>query len=256
MNSRNIIRKVTKHVTTANLIASLALFVALSGVGYAAAKLPAKSVGAKQIKSSAVTSAKIKNRTVTASDVKPNTLTGTQINEEALASVPRAASADRAASASNQAIAYAVTPSTASDDNPNYARTAAKEIPLESHGAISIYAKCFTDADNKRTYFETYARTSAPGSVLIGYSVDDAHLSNPAFDPGTDETDNQVSSTYALENTSSYTYAETVTAVAPDGKGLTFDVLSWARNGTQAAATKTLPEGNSCAFQLTGLKVG
>ncbi|MGK2876994.1 MAG: hypothetical protein ACSLFF_00215 [Solirubrobacterales bacterium] len=63
-----------------NAVAFLALFVALSGTAYAAAKLPSNSVGTKQIKKSAVIGAK----------VKKNTLTGTQINESKLTSVPDA----------------------------------------------------------------------------------------------------------------------------------------------------------------------
>ena len=45
--------------TYANVIATLALFLALGGGAYAAIQLPKNSVGAKQIKSGAVTPAKI-----------------------------------------------------------------------------------------------------------------------------------------------------------------------------------------------------
>jgi hypothetical protein len=51
-----------------NLVAYLALFVALGGTSYAAVKLPAKSVGTKQLKSNAVTSAKVKNKSLRAKD--------------------------------------------------------------------------------------------------------------------------------------------------------------------------------------------
>jgi len=47
------------HLTYANVIASLALFLALSGGAYAALKLPKNSVGTKQIKNGAVTKAKL-----------------------------------------------------------------------------------------------------------------------------------------------------------------------------------------------------
>jgi hypothetical protein len=42
------------RLSYANVMATLALFVALGGVGYAAVKLPRDSVGAKQIKEDAV----------------------------------------------------------------------------------------------------------------------------------------------------------------------------------------------------------
>jgi len=50
--------------TYANVAATLALFVALSGTAYAAVKLPANSVGTKQLKNKAVTPAKVAPKTV------------------------------------------------------------------------------------------------------------------------------------------------------------------------------------------------
>ncbi|MBJ7353272.1 MAG: hypothetical protein JHC98_00465 [Thermoleophilaceae bacterium] len=255
MNTNRIPGTIRRHITFANLAASLALFLALGGVSYAAATLPAKSVGTKQLKKNSVTSAKLKNRTITASDIRSNTLTGNQVNEATLGTVPRAAGADQAGSATNQAIAYATATSSASDDNPDVARASAKEIPLVSHGAITIYAKCFTETDAKRTYYETYARTSAPGSLLIGYSTSDDADGNPSLNPSTLETDRQLSYTYSGENSSSYDYATAASVLGPEGRGLMFDVLAWARNGSPIDPPKSLPEGNSCAFQLTGFKV-
>ena len=54
----------------ANVTSTLALAIALGGTSYAAIKLPANSVGTKQIKSAAVTSAKVKNRSLKAVDFK------------------------------------------------------------------------------------------------------------------------------------------------------------------------------------------
>jgi len=49
-------------------VALLALFVALGGTSYAAAKLPANSVGTKQLKKNAVTAAKVKNGSLMSTD--------------------------------------------------------------------------------------------------------------------------------------------------------------------------------------------
>jgi hypothetical protein len=54
----------------AMVVASAALFVSLSGVGYAAIVLPANSVGTKQLKRNAVTSAKVKQHSLLRSDFK------------------------------------------------------------------------------------------------------------------------------------------------------------------------------------------
>jgi len=55
-------------------IALVALFVALGGTSYAAIKLPANSVGSKQIKKNAVTSPKVKNGSLLKDDFKSGQL--------------------------------------------------------------------------------------------------------------------------------------------------------------------------------------
>lgn len=52
-------RKIRGKLTFSNVIACLALFVALGGVSYAAMRLPKNSVGSKQIKKGAVTATKL-----------------------------------------------------------------------------------------------------------------------------------------------------------------------------------------------------
>ena len=61
------------------VVAFIALFVAMSGVGYTAAK-----INGKRIKNSSISGGKLKRKTVTAARVKDETLTGTQINESTL----------------------------------------------------------------------------------------------------------------------------------------------------------------------------
>ena len=77
----------TRRLTYANIVSSLALLVALCGGGVAlASTLPKNSVASKQIKNGAIKS----------KDVADNTLTGTDVNESALGTVPSATKADRA----------------------------------------------------------------------------------------------------------------------------------------------------------------
>jgi hypothetical protein len=52
----------------AMVVAVLALFIAMAGTSYAAIKLPANSVGSKQIKTNAVVSSKIKDGSLTRKD--------------------------------------------------------------------------------------------------------------------------------------------------------------------------------------------
>jgi hypothetical protein len=83
-------------LTYANVMATIAVFIALGGASYAALKLPKNSVGTKQLKKNAVTAAKIKNEAVTAAKVQKGTLTGTQINASTLGTVPNAENAQTA----------------------------------------------------------------------------------------------------------------------------------------------------------------
>jgi hypothetical protein len=97
----------------AMMVAVAALVMSVAGTGYAAAKLPAQSVGPKQLRNNAVTTPKLKNNAVTgakiqhstigerevgehaltAHSIATDTLTGSEINESLLSTVPTAASA-------------------------------------------------------------------------------------------------------------------------------------------------------------------
>ena len=65
---------IRKRLTFANVVAGIALFVALGSGAYAATQLPKNSVGSKQIKKNAVNSAKVKDRSLKAVDFKEGQL--------------------------------------------------------------------------------------------------------------------------------------------------------------------------------------
>src|SRR3954470_18273039 len=67
-------RRIRKHLSFSNGVALLALFIALGGVTYAAAKLPKNSVGARQIKKNAVRSKQVKNHSLLKKDFKAGSL--------------------------------------------------------------------------------------------------------------------------------------------------------------------------------------
>jgi hypothetical protein len=62
--------RVKARLTFANVVACLALFVALGGSSYAALQLPKASVGTKQLKRNAVTSPKVKPGSLLLSDFR------------------------------------------------------------------------------------------------------------------------------------------------------------------------------------------
>ncbi|HKE81806.1 MAG TPA: collagen-like protein [Solirubrobacteraceae bacterium] len=66
--------KLRSKLTYANVMVTIALFLALGGTGYAAATLPKNSVGTTQLRSGAVTSSKVKDGSLQATDFKANQL--------------------------------------------------------------------------------------------------------------------------------------------------------------------------------------
>jgi hypothetical protein len=83
-------KRLRGKLTYANVVATLALFIALGGASaFAATKLAKNSVGTKQIKNGAITNGKIKNGAVT----------GSKIDTSTLGAVPTATHATTAASA-------------------------------------------------------------------------------------------------------------------------------------------------------------
>jgi hypothetical protein len=62
--------RVRSRLTYANVLASLALFIALGGASYAAVQIPKGSVGTKQLKRNAVTSPKVKPGSLLVSDFR------------------------------------------------------------------------------------------------------------------------------------------------------------------------------------------
>jgi hypothetical protein len=102
----------------ANVTSTLALFVALSGGAYAATALPARSVGAPQLKKNAVVRAKIKNNAINGSKVTTDSLTGADVKESTFDKVPAAALADGATHANSAAAVDKITYKTATGTAP------------------------------------------------------------------------------------------------------------------------------------------
>jgi hypothetical protein len=75
-----MLRKIRGRLTYANATASMALFIALGGVSYAAVTLPKNSVGSSQIKRNAVSGSKVKNSSLTGVDIKNKSLTAVDFN--------------------------------------------------------------------------------------------------------------------------------------------------------------------------------
>jgi hypothetical protein len=79
-----MLARLLDRLTYANVVATLALFIALGGSAYAVGEINSRDV---------------KNRSLKGGDIKLNTLTGKEINERKLGTVPLARQADNAGTA-------------------------------------------------------------------------------------------------------------------------------------------------------------
>jgi hypothetical protein len=169
-------KRLRARLTYANVMATIAVFIALGGASYAAFKLPKNSVGTKQLKKNAVTTAKIKKKAVTAAKVKNGTLTGTQINLSKLGTVP---SADIAQTAK---IANSVAPSEAwhelgAPGEPkllnnwkNGAGSASTAAFYKDHEGI-VHLKGFVEGGTAALIFELPPGYRPPAGKLLSFAV-------------------------------------------------------------------------------------
>jgi hypothetical protein len=75
-----------RHLSFANVTASLALFVALGGTGYAAIRIPRHSVGNAQLQTNAVSATKIRANAVGSSEIRANAVGSSEIRANAVGS--------------------------------------------------------------------------------------------------------------------------------------------------------------------------
>jgi hypothetical protein len=150
----------------AMIVAVIALFLAMGGVGYAAATIRSGDVvnntlRSRDIRNNTVLGKDIRNRTIRGRDVRRNTLDGTRINESRLGVVPSAATADGHNFARIDYRAPSGTPTTT----------------VLSMGGLLINATCRGGTD-----IQVSATTTTNNAMLhVGTNVAAAGNNRPAF---------------------------------------------------------------------------
>jgi hypothetical protein len=66
--------RIARHLNYGNVVASMALFLAIGGISWAAVTLPKNSVGTKQLKRNAVSRSKVRKNAITSAKVKNHSL--------------------------------------------------------------------------------------------------------------------------------------------------------------------------------------
>lgn len=242
------------RLTYANVVGTLALFIALGGVGYAAAKLPKNSVGSAQIKKNAVTSSKIKKRAVTGSKIKSQTITGDKIQLSTLATVPSASSATTASAVGGQlAPVFKRGAVSASDADPEKALAAAADVPLLASGGITLIGKCYRSGAN--IYGAIGARTTV--DATIHWNGTTAFFGVPYLNQGkpdssmTFKPSAPVAANQAAPLLGGPAYLGQGIVITPDGHGLRYGFGGFVKNGTLASGDGLYGPGDSCLFSAT-----
>jgi hypothetical protein len=172
-----MLSKLRSRLSYSNVIATMALFIALGGGAYAAIKLPKNSVGPKQIKANAVDSSKVKNRSLLALDFKAGQL-------------PAGAKGDQGLKGDKGDKGDTGTVDTSSfySKSESDGRFAAKEtsgivdVPttgtttLLTHGSVAFTASC-TDQGGGTFQVQTFAQSTETGAVL-GRQADQVDLTS------------------------------------------------------------------------------
>jgi len=78
------VKQISKRLSYANVMSTLAVFLVVGGATAIAAKVPRHSVGPRQLKSNAVTTQKIKANAVTTRKIKKNAVTAQKIKDNAV----------------------------------------------------------------------------------------------------------------------------------------------------------------------------
>ena len=112
-------RHLRGRLSYANVTATLALLVALGGTSYAVTRIGSNevvdnSLRSRDIRNDSVLSRDLRDRTLRARDLRSDSLGSRVIKESALATVPRAADADRLGGASQQDLRVKCPPDTLS----------------------------------------------------------------------------------------------------------------------------------------------
>jgi hypothetical protein len=245
--------RIRSKITYANVVATLALFIALGGVSYAAVKLPANSVGEKQIKKNAVTGKKIKKSTITGDKIKNGTLTPADINIASLGKLPSAARADSAGNADTTSSVSTFTKrltQSASEATQDAARAAATPVTLVSYGQVSIYAKCYVVGTT--LLGETYAKSTADGALALGGNAIFIG-SGPNAYLNTSTPEGQRYLQYGSAATNNYGYGNSSynngDLIGPDGNGLSYQIFLHLKQGNiPTYGNGAYGAGNVCIF--------
>jgi len=163
-----------RFLTYGNVMATLALFFALGGTGYAATQLAKNSVGTRQIKKSAVTNVKLASGAVTASKVKTGSLTAPLFAPGTLLKGNKGDPGDKGDTGPSDGYA---TPSGSGSSQTSETVYASLALPA---GSYLVHARVQGAPAHADTNFYCYLRAASD----LGTDLDFFHLALPTATSG------------------------------------------------------------------------
>jgi hypothetical protein len=212
-----MMRELRGRLTYANVMATIAVFGVLGGIGYAASSLPRNSVGRRQLKDNAVNGDKVADGSLTGDDIDTSTL-GTVPKASHAATADHAAGADQATNAAHAASATSV--SSVQVFGPTSASAGTANKVLATYGPFTLVGTCDTHGG-----VDLFADVSITSSEAHSAAAGDNDR-NADFGPG-DSVDIKQDTGSAGPPETSTGYNDTFDAMAPSGRSLTGTVQSW-----------------------------
>lgn len=214
-------RPTFRRPSAALVVASLALVMATGGTSVAA-----KLVDGGDIKNNSVTGKDIKNGSLTASDLRKGVIVHKALPRTRVVATSGPSETD--------------------------ARAAAPDVVLYRKGAITIYAKCFTDLSVPTSYYEVYVKTSQNGAIFDSRddSLEGGSAASDFLNTDTPLDDRLIEDSSAGANDASTDSADDsdFTIFAPDGTTIRGWVGAFVKNGNLPAGNGVYGQGNVCLF--------
>jgi hypothetical protein len=167
-----VLKRLRSQLTYANVMATIAAFMVLTGIGFAVAALPKRSVGPKQLKNGAVRSKKIHKNAVNASKIKDGAVGRSELANGAVGTGKISNSAVSTAKIANGAV----TRQKVADSAIPFLGTLRSGQTLRGSFNIGGGPGATTFRDGQSFQFPLDNAPSGPAANVI-----DASVPNPAF---------------------------------------------------------------------------
>lgn len=177
--------RLRRHLSYANVMASIAVFLALGGVSYAAAtisgnKLVNETVGAKKLKKGTLTSAQVKADSLTGSVIEESSL-GTVPSAQTATTATTATTAGSATTAASANTANSATTAATADDANTLGGLTAQQLQVACPAGTDLYGGMCWDATvrDARNWIEASKDCGNAGGRLPSLSELIAYVSQP-----------------------------------------------------------------------------